>query len=145
MESDHFTDATSKQIISHWNNHNSVTIYKVWAIFVALIPIRQSYRESYIKRNLQECDSENTVAVQMQIPVNFKSTEPNITKECIITDAFGTGGDDEFLLTLKKEACNNSYVSSKHQRRLLSNHLSFLSFELILKAWCRRNLSHICC
>ena len=102
MESEQFAEATTKHILSHWKNHRSVTIYEVWTFFVASIPVGQSGRKSDIKRNLQRCDNENTVAVQMQISVDFKSTDPKITKEFIITAAFRTGGDISYALALKE-------------------------------------------
>ena len=53
-------------------------------------------------RKKQVCDSENVVLAQVQIYVDLKKKDPKITKEKIITGAFGTSGTNKYVMTLKE-------------------------------------------
>jgi len=53
------------------------------------------------KKEQQGCNSENVIAVQMQISVDFKTMDPIITEEIIITGAFGTSGTNNYIVSLK--------------------------------------------
>ena len=55
-----------------------------------------------MEKKRQGCDSDNVVVAQVQISVDFKTIDPKITEEMIITGAFGTSGTNKYVMTLKE-------------------------------------------
>jgi len=101
MESEHFIAATKRHIREHWKDNANVAIYNVKTSLISTVSIGHSRLKTETKRERYGCDSENTAVVQMQISVDFKTTDSKITEEVIITGALGPGGDNNYVMTLK--------------------------------------------
>ena len=100
-ETEHFTEATTSHILRHWKDNTSVRIYNVKTNFIPKPTTGHSPTKIATKKEQQGCNSENVIAVQMQISVDFKTMDPIITEEIIITGAFGTSGTNNYIVSLK--------------------------------------------
>ena len=97
----HFFSATKRHVREHWKDNANVAIYHVKTSLISTVSIGNSRLKTATKRERYGCDSEDTAVVQMQISVDFKTIDPKITEEVIITGALGPGGDNNYVMTLK--------------------------------------------
>ena len=100
-ETDHFAEATTRHILRQWKDNTALIIYNVETNFIPSSSTGHSSSKTAIERNQQVCDSENVVVAQVQISVDFKTINPKITEEMIITGAFVTSGTNKYEITLK--------------------------------------------
>ena len=76
-----------------------------------------------MKRNQQGWDSESVVVAQMQISIDLRTINPQITAQMVITDVFGTSGNNKYAMTLKDSDVESLSCVIKYRSLLLSNRL----------------------
>ena len=92
MESENFIAATKRHIRGHCKYDANVAIYNINTSLISTVSIGNSRLKTATNRERCGCDSEDTAVVQMQIFVDFKTTDSKITEEVIITGALGPRG-----------------------------------------------------
>ena len=100
-DTDHFVEATTSHILRHWKDNTTVILYNVETNFIPSSSTGHSSSKTEMKSKPQVFASENVFVAQVHISFDFKTSDPNIAEEMIITGAFGTSGTNKYEMTLK--------------------------------------------